>query len=152
MEDSLRGSSTGGVPARRHSARIAGLRPNQPADQQLAPPPPLFESDIEDDLPEQPPAPQLPPQPLLQAPPAPRAVPGIVRNINLPFPFSTRFPLDNKMISPAVTAAVRTFSGDSAFKAQEYSRAVSDKLEPILRVNGTTRHSLPIRLDVGRTW
>jgi hypothetical protein len=54
------------------------------------------------------------------------------------------------MASPSPPVEPRSFSGDSAFKAQEYCRAVTDKLEQILRVNGTTRHAFPIKqqLDV----
>jgi hypothetical protein len=141
MADSLRGSSSGGAPARRHSARLSKQPPLQPADQSLAPPPAPFAPVSEDAPLEEPPSSQQPPQ----APPAPRAVPGIVRNLNLPIPFSPTLTNDNKMTSPAATTNVRSFSGDSAFKAQEYSRAVADKLEPILRVNGTSRHSLPIK-------
>jgi hypothetical protein len=54
------------------------------------------------------------------------------------------------MASASPSVEPRSFSGDSAFKAQEHCRAVTDKLQQILRVNGMTRHAFPIKqqLDV----
>jgi hypothetical protein len=55
------------------------------------------------------------------------------------------------MASSSPAAQPRSFSGDSAFKAHDYCRAVTDKLELILRVNGTTRHTFPIKPQQAET-
>ena len=173
MSGSLRGSSSRGAATVRHSRRIAQQPPEYPNGRDLRDAPPEAADDLPDQL-EPPPSPSdtddlsdqleppsspsdtdsadsLPdPPPPPQAPPAIRAVPAVVRNLHLQPALPEVQYSPPKMASASPPVEPRSFTGDSAFKAEEYCRAVTDKLEQILRVNGTTRHAFPIKqqLDV----